>query len=750
MKTLNIALLCLVCGISAAQLPLKKIRSISAITSVGDKAFFAGGTDFDSGEELWVSDGTPEGTVMVKDINPGYVPSAPSQMISFKGKLFFSAYTAQFGQELWTSDGTAAGTVMVKDLSTNDGGSDPRYLTVFKDHLYFRTSQGGFYKSDGTAAGTILLEQNAYYIVNGIKDGGNYLYYTTNNPNEFKRTDGTIVNTITVPEPEDENVNFHSFHVAGGQLFVFMASQSQHIVELYVYDENTTSWKLLKAVHAPMYGDHEIDNFTAVGTRLFFSLRADYGYDNYTDQLWVSDGTVSGTLQLKSSRWSTGWSYSTMDHFIAYKDALYFRSGISETNALWKSDGTPTGTVKIHDVQIMRPINSSLNPPVISNDLLWFCGASGYASDAELWYSDGTTEGTKLYADLNPKESATPNLLSNANDKVVYFAVGYSYIGTTLWSTSPASELNVLSSYSASIPSGESLYLNNPQGTSCIKISVVLHNSGHRELALSDVVVTGSEFYLKGELPEFLKPGEKLTIDVYFKPFSSGKKTGELIIHSNDQDEPRYLIKLVGEMSAANVRQICTEFDDDMVKTLNALSPAKTITLSKTVVEEKLPALTPVGSLSLPGFTGPVTYTFVNGNGDTNNNHFVIQGNQLLAGKVFDYDAKPIYTVRIKATTAASSTEETFVISIIDKPASLVAADCQPVAQSMNYNLTDTEFNSAGQLFAITNNGRILRSSNEGVNWEFLTTGNWGRLTADLFQREYRIHYRGLCHAKIR
>ena len=41
---------------------------------------------------------------------------------------------------------------------------------------------------------------------------------------------------------------------------------------------------------------------------------------------------------------------------------------------------------------------------------------------------------------------------------------------------------------------------------------------------------------------------------------------------------------------------------------------------------------------------------------------------------------------------------------------------------------------AVGELFAITNDGRILRSLDEGVNWEFLKSGRWGRLSRIFFK----------------
>ena len=54
---------------------------------------------------------------MVKDINPGPAGSNPSDLTSVDGELVLRGVpTTRPGTELWKSDGTAAGTVLVKDL----------------------------------------------------------------------------------------------------------------------------------------------------------------------------------------------------------------------------------------------------------------------------------------------------------------------------------------------------------------------------------------------------------------------------------------------------------------------------------------------------------------------------------------------------------------------------------------------------------------------------------------------------------
>jgi ELWxxDGT repeat protein len=66
-------------------------------------------------DELWKSDGTRAGTVLVKDINP-IGRSSPRELTDVGGTLFLVANDGVHGLELWKSDGTRAGTVLVKDI----------------------------------------------------------------------------------------------------------------------------------------------------------------------------------------------------------------------------------------------------------------------------------------------------------------------------------------------------------------------------------------------------------------------------------------------------------------------------------------------------------------------------------------------------------------------------------------------------------------------------------------------------------
>jgi ELWxxDGT repeat protein len=135
--------------------------NLDHLTRVGDRLFFnayGSATDF----ELWTSDGTPAGTVLVKDIVPGPRSSQVADLTDLNGTLFFSAYEPGSGRELWKSNGTTAGTVRVLDLAPGPESSAPSALASGGGKLFFAASDGihgsELWQSDGTAAGTKLVQ----------------------------------------------------------------------------------------------------------------------------------------------------------------------------------------------------------------------------------------------------------------------------------------------------------------------------------------------------------------------------------------------------------------------------------------------------------------------------------------------------------------------------------------------------------------------------------------------------------------
>ena len=98
-------------------------------TRVGSRAVFVA-DDGSSGSELWVSDGTAIGTTLLLDARPGAEGSAPSLVgylsvggVVDSGRALFLLDDGLTGQELWVTDGTPGGTVLFKDGNAGLTGS---------------------------------------------------------------------------------------------------------------------------------------------------------------------------------------------------------------------------------------------------------------------------------------------------------------------------------------------------------------------------------------------------------------------------------------------------------------------------------------------------------------------------------------------------------------------------------------------------------------------------------------------------
>jgi ELWxxDGT repeat protein len=115
----------------------------SNLTNVSGTLFFMA-NDGSHGFELWKSNGTCSGTTLVSNINPGSYGAVRyfgGFLTNMSGTLFFSANDGSHGYQLWKSDGTSSGTVMLSDVNTSGYGPDPEALTNVNGTDFLQTER---------------------------------------------------------------------------------------------------------------------------------------------------------------------------------------------------------------------------------------------------------------------------------------------------------------------------------------------------------------------------------------------------------------------------------------------------------------------------------------------------------------------------------------------------------------------------------------------------------------------------------
>jgi ELWxxDGT repeat protein len=272
---------------------------------VGDKLFFLsqGAVDYD----LWVTDGTPQGTKLLHARSPHPGPNQfhpfgayvqPASMVALGRRVLISRHSPEHGEELWISDGTVEGTRLLKDLVPGLAGSSPRLMTRVGDTVYFvaggwlgghavigTPSDIGLWKTDGTARGTRLVKSFAHW------SGPNHL---------------TAV---------------------GDQLF-FVGGDRQNGYGLWRTDGTDRGTRLLLAWELSSVIVFPIDGETFVGPKIGWltdvrgELYFQFNDGRHGSELWRSDGTRAGTWMVTDQR--PGPDGAEPSNLTPFKGRLFF------------------------------------------------------------------------------------------------------------------------------------------------------------------------------------------------------------------------------------------------------------------------------------------------------------------------------------------------------------------------------------------------------------------------------------------
>lgn len=338
------------------------------------------------GLEPWVTDGTSDGTRLLRDVCPGRCSGTTlaREEIGFvaHGLLFFSGHDGRRGFELWATDGTTAGTRLVRDLCRGSCGSGPLAFHAGDGKVFLLARDGGgihqLWRSDGTSNGTVRLT--------GFQSATAFL----------------------APFPG----------LALGNTFLFTAEDDGHGRELWASDGTRRGTGLFLDLNREDFGGSFPTTMRPAAGRAWFF--ADDGLHGF--ELWASDGTGEGTVLIADLTPGEGPEVPpSFEGTAELAGRIVFAVHLLEPNSsLWSSDGSPGSAVRLTppDLQIL-----STEPLRTAGGRVFFVAADAEHGE-ELWTSDGTQAGTRPAADLVPGvQGSQPRSLTVFEDRVYFTAI---------------------------------------------------------------------------------------------------------------------------------------------------------------------------------------------------------------------------------------------------------------------------------------------------------------------------------------
>jgi ELWxxDGT repeat protein len=282
------------------------IETQSGITQRGDipsyyffngKTYFQLSTGNDVGNyNLYYSDGTPSGTTLVKEFN-SFLEVFGKNKFVFDNKLFFVC-NINFNQEFWLTDGTTAGTQMLKEINSGNASGIPyhNYSTypVIDNKFFFTADNGidqGLWASDGTTSGTseIVLSNS---IVSGeantdyLVELNGYLYFVANyneSGNELWRYEPLPINTTEEPTLS-ETFSIYPNPVAES-LTIDCTSLYPNAFELVISDEMGNL--INESSHIAIDSNQKVIIFTTGMASGLYVLKIKSGSKIFTEKLVV-------------------------------------------------------------------------------------------------------------------------------------------------------------------------------------------------------------------------------------------------------------------------------------------------------------------------------------------------------------------------------------------------------------------------------------------------------------------------------
>lgn len=384
-----------------------QMKVIEGSLAAGNGTVFFNGDHEVTGNELWKSDGTEAGTVMVKNTVATGRSSDIQRLVTRAGQVYFTADDGIHGRELWTSDGTAGGTHLVKDIAPGSADSLPQGMAEMNGLVYFFAEDGtvgsNLWRTDGTEAGTVKIEDAA---ASGFFGGSGVI--------------GVL------PQVGGGRLFFSGYHMAQGR-------------ELWVSD-GVSSFTVLTETLTPGITSSNPDQITLMDGRVYFIAGSARGLYSTDGGAPVREASAYGSIRSLVVRPPTPGAA-----VLPEQSLLFFTAPKSGATALyrWSAGAEP--------LELMSGSYwVGVNGQQIRGEHFIFIGPG-----PAVWRTDGTVAGT---------QSLGGSLVTVTEDKIYYLPTPSS---TELWSrnldgSSPVRCLSGFDSFQigAAYPVGKTLFFS--------------------------------------------------------------------------------------------------------------------------------------------------------------------------------------------------------------------------------------------------------------------------------------------------
>jgi ELWxxDGT repeat protein len=352
----------------------------SGLLATGDGRVLFSADDGLHGRELWVTDGTAPGTGRLTDAVPGAGGSAPADLVAVgSGHWIFTALGADGLRALWSTDGTAAGTRVIRPAEPGEGLTF-QGIEVSSDgaRALVQTSRGSF-TTDGTAGGTGALVAGRSGLEHHAVEGGRWVFADVEtgaagdgHGNALYSTDGTAAGTVKILSPQEPPIGgrisgeARITELGDGQV-IFQAAR-----DLFVSDGTEAGTRL---IGDDILGLSFATDFVGLGDGRALFMTQDRAAPQAAAtaaDLWITDGTREGTLQIADSR---GWNAGSLPEAVSLlADGSVVFSAASldgNPNAVWHASPWAGGLQRLDDLSHWSGEAQPVQLAALQHDGIW-------------------------------------------------------------------------------------------------------------------------------------------------------------------------------------------------------------------------------------------------------------------------------------------------------------------------------------------------------------------------------------------